>query len=256
MTPNKPYAQPTWLILLCILLAACSSPTEYETTMTWSPVQVDSEIEGNKAIEAIIAPYKADLDAKMNEVIGYAAHDLTSRGGYESDLGTFVTKLLLTQSRSVFKTEVDVAIMNHRGGLRAPINEGPITLGEVFEVMPFENEMRLIELTGDQLMEVIRHVGKSGRSMIWPVRFSVANSVVSKVSLNGKAIVPDQTYVLAISDYLANGGGGFNMLTDLKRIEVTPALQRDFIVNEIRQKTAQGDSIDTKVANLVTVADQ
>jgi len=192
----------------------------------------------------------------MNEVIGHAAHDLTTQGQYESSLGTFVTKLFLTQSITAFNQQVDVAIMNHHGGLRAPLNKGPITLGEVFEIMPFENEMLLLEMNGTQLLEVINYIGKSGRSMIWPVSFRVTESGLKDIEVDGKAIVADQTYVMAISDYLANGGGGFDMLKSIKRLWTPPLKQRDLIVKEIRERTAQGDAIDTRVAHLITLTDQ
>ncbi len=242
------------VVLLLLLLASCTSQGEYKRSYSWAPVAVSQDIEEDQAIEAIIAPYRAELDSIMNEVIGYAAHDLTARGQYESNLGTFVTSLFLSQSISTFGKSVDVSVMNHHGGLRASLNEGPITLGEVFEVMPFENEMRLLEMTGTQLTEVIEYIGKSGRSMIWPVGFEVTDSGLKNIVVAGKAIVPEQTYIMAISDYLANGGGGFKMLTSLKRLDIEPIKQRDMIVDEIRQRTAQGDSIETEIANLITVA--
>ncbi len=244
------------LALLLIFLWSCSSPAEYELSYTWSPIKISPEIEGAMKIESIIEPYRGNLDSIMGEEIGYAAHDLTSRGQYESVLGTFVTELLLDQSISEFGRHVDAAIMNHHGGLRAPINEGPITLGEVFEVMPFENDVILLEVPGDTLIEVVRYIGQSGRSMIWPVSFDVSETDVENMAINGEAIAPDRSYVLSVSDYLANGGGGFRILKPLKRIEVIPVKLRDMIVNEIRQRTAAGDSVTAEVANLITVSEQ
>ncbi len=242
------------LALLLLMLISCTSQGEYERSYSWAPVAVSQDIEKDQAIEAIIAPYRDELDSIMNEVIGFTAHDLTTRGQYESNLGTFVTSLFLSQSISTFDKPVDVSVMNHHGGLRASLNAGPITLGEVFEVMPFENEMRLLEMTGTQLTEVIEYIGKSGRSMIWPVGFEVTDSGLKNIVVDGKAIVPEQTYIMAISDYLASGGGGFKMLIPLKRLNIEPVLQRNMIVDEIRQRTAKGDSIDTKEAILITVA--
>ncbi|MEM9337662.1 MAG: 5'-nucleotidase [Bacteroidota bacterium] len=232
---------------------SCSGPPEYEPSFTWSPIEINAEIKGSDKVEAVIAPYRAKLDSIMDEVIGYASHDLTTQGAYESTLGTFVTRLLLEQSISSFDTAVDVAIMNHHGGLRAPINQGDITLGEVFEVMPFENEMILLELSGDVLLETIHFIGKSRRSMIWPVSFQVTEKGAKNVRVNGEEIVPDKKYVLSISDYLANGGGGFQLLKPQKRLDVKPVKLRDFIVKEIKQQTARGDSIKAQVANAVTL---
>ncbi len=244
-----------FLSLMVILTISCSGPKDYDIVYTWSPVSISSDIEDSENIEKIIAPYRSTLDSIMDEVIGYAAHDLTTRGQYESTLGTFVTKLSLDQSISFFEREVDAAIMNHHGGLRAPINEGPITLGEVFQVMPFENEIVLLEISGNELVEVIKYIGETGRSMIWPVSFHVSSSGIENIRLDGKEIESEKSYVLSISDYLANGGSGFHMLTSLKRLDVTPIKLRDMIVKEIRDRTARGDSIRTDVSNFITTSD-
>ena len=58
---------------------------------------------------------------------------------------------------------------------------------------------------------------------------------------------------MAISDYLANGGGGFRMLKSLKRIDIRPVKLRDIIVKEIRETTSRGDSVDEQVSNHITV---
>ena len=243
------------LTLLLTVLLSCENRTEYEPSYTWSPVEITPDIEPSATVESIIAPYRARLDSIMNEVIGYAAYDLTPRGQYESTLGTFVTKLIWARSAIAFDQQVDVSIMNHHGGLRAPINEGPITLGEVFEIMPFENEVLLLEIPGEQLTQVIEHIGKSGSSMIWPVSFEVHQNRAKSIRVDGQEIDEEKIYTLAISDYLANGGSGFQMLRPLKRLEVEPIKLRDMIVQEIREQTAQGDSISSQVANFITVAD-
>ncbi|MEM9327238.1 MAG: 5'-nucleotidase [Bacteroidota bacterium] len=237
-----------------VALFSCSSPVDYQASYTWSPVEINPEIAGSDEMEAIIAPYRERLDSIMDEVIGYAAHDLTSRGQYESNLGTFITRLTLEQSIASYDTHVDVAIMNHHGGLRAPINEGPIRLGEVFAVMPFENEVLLLEISGEDLIKVIEYIGKSGRSMIWPVSFDVDQSRAKNIKVDGKAVVAKQNYVIAISDYLANGGSGFQMLRPLKRMDLQPIKLRDMIVQEIRDHTAKGDSIWQEVSHFITVS--
>ena len=243
-----------WVPLL-IAVTACSGPEEYDRSYSWSPVSINAGIEGSAEVEAIIAPYRNRMDSMMDEVIGHAAHDLTTQGKYESTLGTFVTELLLRQSMSSFNRKVDVAIMNHHGGLRAPINQGPITLGEVFEVMPFENEVVLLDVPGEHLKEVIGRIARSGNSMIWPVSFHITQSGPENIRVNGEELVAVRNYSLAVSDYLANGGAGFDLLTSLERPDVHPVKLRDMIVREVRQKWADHDSIKAEVANHITQSD-
>ncbi len=239
--------------LILVFLISCSKPAEYNISYSWSPVKVTSEIEKSEEIEAMIDPFRTKLDSIMDEEIGYSVLDLTTQGRYESTLGTFVTKLLYDQSNALYERKVDVSLMNHHGGLRAPINKGPITVGDVFEVMPFENEMLLLEVPGETLAEIIKFVGDRSSSMIWPVSFDVTNAGIMNLKVNGESIDPDRVYILSVSDYQANGGSGFEILKSLKRVDVKPIKLRDMILTEVRESTARGDSIRVEVANAINV---
>ena len=250
----------SWSILFFILggililsLSSCFNSQRYQPYYSWSDLEIDSTIQRSAAIEEIISPYRMRLDSIMDEVIGHATHDLTAAAEYESTLGTFVTKLLLKQSTAAYNTEVDVALMNHRGGLRAPINQGAITLGDIFEVMPFENEMVLIDLTGEQLLSVIDLVANGGRSMIWPVNYTATPDGPKDISLNGSAIVPTKNYVLTVSDYMANGGSGFHILSNLPRHDTKGVYLRDMIITEVRELTAAGKQVEQDIMNTVTI---
>lgn len=248
------YSNRLLLVLLTLLTCiSCQENSKNQTLITWSNVPVDSTIQSDQKIEEVIFPYRQALDSIMGEVIGYAAHDLTTIGEYESNLGTFVTRLSLEQCESIFEMEIDVAVMNHHGGLRSPINKGAITLGEIFQVMPFENEMVLLEVPGPILLEVVDKINGSGSSMLWPVTFTATESGPKDIELNGDPILSKEVYLMAISDYLANGGGGFSMLRSLKRIDVPAVKLRDIIVKEIRETTSRGESVDQRVSNHVIV---
>lgn len=243
------------VLLTLVIFSSCQSSKndKSELIISWSSIPIGDSISIDQNIESIISPYRSRLDSIMNEVIGRAAADMTSRGEYESVLGTFVTRLSLEQCEAIFDRTIDVAVMNHHGGLRAPINKGDITLGEVFQVMPFENEMVLLEVPGEVLLEVVEKINGSGSSMLWPVKFTATSSGPKNIKLNDQPISKSETYTMAISDYLANGGGGFRMLIPLKRIEVPTVLLRDIIVKEIREINAEGKLIDEQIANLVTI---
>ena len=238
---------------ILVISLTCCSKQSYQPYYSWSDIEIDSTIQRSVAIEEIITPYRIQLDSIMDEVIGHAVHELNASREYESTLGTFVTKLLLDQSIAAYDTHVDVALMNHKGGLRAPINKGDITLGDVFQVMPFENEMVLIDLTGDQLLEVIDKVANGGRSMIWPINYHATPEGPKEITLNGEAIKSDGKYVLTVSDYMANGGSGFDMLTDLPRQDIEAVHLRDMIISEIRELTAAGKRVQQDIMNTITI---
>jgi len=243
-----------FLAVALVSLNACNKAQKLDPSITWSSIPISDSIQASGEIEEIISPYRDEVDSIMNEVIGFAAHDLNSRGEYESNLGTFVTRLTLEQSRKVYNQHVDVALMNHHGGLRADINQGDVTLGEVFSVMPFENEVLLLEVPGTVLLEVLERINRSGSSMLWPVEFAVTDDGPKDIVISGKPFSEFSTYILAISDYLANGGGGLSMLKPVKRLDLQPMKLRAMIVKEIRETTARGENIDEVVVNNVKIA--
>ena len=97
--------------LLLLLLASCHNRSTTQTKIAVSGIEINQQLQEADEIEAIVAPYRDSLEAIMDEVIGFAAHDLTTNGKYESTLGTFVTRLCLEQSEAIFEREVDVAII-------------------------------------------------------------------------------------------------------------------------------------------------
>ncbi|PQB04330.1 5'-nucleotidase C-terminal domain-containing protein [Aureitalea marina] len=253
MSKNRFWRTVLPVLLLIVQLSSCVDPQQEKPNISVSGIEITSDIQGEQTIDSIIAPYKDRMEVIMDEVIGFAAHDLTTNGGYESTLGLFVTRLCLEQSEQVFDRKIDVSIMNHRGGLRAPINKGDITLGEVYQVMPFENEVLLLDVPGSVLTDVIEHIGESGRSMIWPASFTVTNQGVANVLINGEPIDQNRIYVLSISDYLANGGGGFDMLQGLNRHQVEPVKVRYLIEKEIRERTERGEYVQASIEDAVIV---
>ena len=226
-----------YIALFVIFATACQFEKPSTHHSYSSQQRIDSTLASSSDAEVLIGSYKHQLDAKMNTVIGYADTILSNEGKYgESSLGNFVADLMLYQSRKLFKDTVHLAFINARGGLRVPINQGDITVGEIFELMPFDNEMLIIQIKGDELMEVFHHSAKRGVNVFSDATFLVRNNLADSIRLQGTIIYKDSTYNVAISDYLANGGGGFDFLMDNPQTELNIML-RDMILLHIKELT-------------------
>ena len=251
---SKRTATSAFLGLAAAFMVSCAAPEEHTLGYHWSQEQIMFDSTASDHIESLIAPYRAKLDSTMNEVIGYSAGNLSSRGRYESTLGAFVVQLMHAQSVKIYNHPVDVALINHHGGLRAPIGEGPITLGEAFNVMPFENEVWLLELSGEELAELVAFIPENGTSMLWPVSFEVTAEGVENVLVGGEEIDPERTYTLVATDYQANGGNEFALLKPLKRLDVESVKLREMIIREIKEVAERGDSLQSTLPNLIVAA--
>src|SRR5439155_11051880 len=99
-------------------------------------------------IAKIIEPYQARVAATLAEVVGQATADLTKSNSAESVLAN----LIADAHRERGKTQIG---LQNIGGIRATISAGPITWGDIFEVLPFQNTLITLKLTGAQLKKVL-----------------------------------------------------------------------------------------------------
>jgi 2',3'-cyclic-nucleotide 2'-phosphodiesterase/3'-nucleotidase/5'-nucleotidase len=130
----------------------------------------------------------------------------------EHALGNFVADA----QRNV--TRADVAIMNN-GGVRADLAAGSITFGELFAVMPFDNRVMVLELTGAQLREVFESALRAGAPAAHvsgvTVRYDPRRPAGERVKevrfTDGRKLDDDRRYRLAVNDFMVTGGDGFAM---------------------------------------------
>jgi len=184
------------------------------------------------ALEDLIAPYRTNLDKAMNSVIGQAGIKLT-KGKPESTLGTFVANLLLESARSADPTPVDFAMQNY-GGIRiSEIPEGDITTGKIFELMPFDNLLVVVDCPSKIAKRFINDMARSGGAPLSSnISFSIVEKKAEHIKIDGKAFDESRNYRIAMPDYIANGGGGKDYLIDLPRLD-SEVLIRDAIIEYV-----------------------
>ncbi|MGV3538185.1 MAG: 5'-nucleotidase C-terminal domain-containing protein [Rufibacter sp.] len=255
MKPFRIFYSRGWVTLglsLTLGLTACQrtlTPTAQLTQPTDIPV--NTQITPDPALESTIAPYRTQVDQTMNQVIGQATAALV-KGEIESPLGNFVADLSRTQTAAVYGKPIDMGGMTN-GGLRNPIDQGPITVGDVFELMPFENEMLVLTLSGQTVKELFDFAARTGILTVSNASYTLRNGQIGSIFIGGKPFDINQTYTLAISDYLANGGDNMGFLKNALKVEQTGLLARDAIMNEIKQRTAQGKPVTTELDGRVKV---
>jgi 2',3'-cyclic-nucleotide 2'-phosphodiesterase (5'-nucleotidase family) len=150
----------------------------------------------------------------MNSVIGNLTVSL-SKSLPECSLGNFMTDAYMESARDKFGKEIDVAFMN-TGGIRLNTMEpGPITNGKIYELMPFDNLMVLLEVSGVQLQEFMNNISTRGGWPLTGATYTIENKKAINIRIKGEPIQPDKKYTIAVSDYVANGGDESNVLRGL-----------------------------------------
>lgn len=235
-----------YLAILClgfVLFQSCKT-VQHISQVEGDYVSIDSlNVSSDERITALIAPYKKEMEAEMNQVIGSISKDLV-KGRLNSSMGNWFADLLAEEAEKRFENEVDFAIQNY-GGLRIPfIPKGSITKNIIFELMPFDNTLVLVELNKDELWRLCEKIVYSGG---WPVsknlNLIVKDSTLSEIYIKEKRVQKNKKYHVAMPDYISNGGDGCDFLMDLKK-ENSGIFIRKIIIENIEQKTANKQSLD------------
>ncbi len=185
-------------------------------------IPITDTISPKTNIDSIISPYRTAMDEQMSKVLGYAACD-HQKERPEGNLGNLVADLVFENALIDFKDSSGVRIitlLNH-GGLRAPINKGEIQLRNVYELMPFDNEIVYLKLRAEKFSEIYSYLKVSGGEPF--SGFSNADSL---------SIID---FWVVTSDYLADGGDRMNFFLEPLAYHRTGRLLRDEIINYISQ---------------------
>jgi 2',3'-cyclic-nucleotide 2'-phosphodiesterase (5'-nucleotidase family) len=203
--------------------------------------------------ESIIAPYKDSLEQTMNMVLVQNDSELT-RGIPESTLGNLIADLLLERALIEMPDSIrPVICLINIGGLRVDLPAGPITVGKVFELMPFENELDVVKLSPDKVNDMFTYLNEVGGQPLSGLNMIVSSAKGrTKYTLDDGDQIEEFLYVVT-SDYLADGGDKMDFFKDpLYRIR-TGIKIRDAIMDDFRQKGLAGQPLSSELDGRISV---
>lgn len=200
------------------------------------PVFADA-VDPDPRVVDLVARYRAEVDRVMKEVIGEAAVAIDRRHG-ESLIGNLFTDAIRQQ------IEADVVLQNP-GGLRGSFAAGPITLEDVYRIVPFDNTIVLVELSGHELVELLdQAVGTTDYLHISGLSYAVdaSHAAGSRITF-APPFDLDAVYRVAVNEFMAQGGDGLTLLAGRPEARDTGIPLRGAFTDWIRQQTAAGREI-------------
>jgi 2',3'-cyclic-nucleotide 2'-phosphodiesterase (5'-nucleotidase family) len=211
------------------------------------------ELPPDSAMAARVERWNRDVGPLAGEVIGASAAPVTRSGG-ENLIGELVSDAMRTGPG------IDIAMTNS-GGLRADLPAGPITRGGVYEVMPFENTVVTMKLSGAEVRRVLEDGLRHGRvTQVSGIRYTFDNSAapgsrVQALTLtDGGALADTRDYVVAVNNFMADGGDEYETLRNAREKTDTHVTVRDRIMDYVRQRCAGGAVLDVKGDGRITRA--
>ena len=199
-------------------------------------------------VARVLDPFYEKVKTRMADVVGEAAAEFEKSERVESSLADIVADAF----REKGKTQI--AIQN-TGGIRSPISKGKITFGDVFAVLPFQNTMITLRLTGSQIKKTLERglvptvgiVSISGLRVHFDLNKRPGERVVSAILLDGTPIEDSQLYSVSTNDFLLIGGDGYAEFANGKDIVDTGVFLRDAMVEYIKASGTISPKLDGRI---------
>ena len=223
---------------LIILFANGCSPKvnhlAYTQERTYRMDEREGDIDPN--IEEIIAPYREDLNKTMGVVIARSREEIFKEKPNSALLNFMADMLLEGAKKQTGRDDIDLAVQNY-GGIRvSSLPKGPITTGNIYELMPFENTLVILEIPGHELKNLFDRIADYGG---WPISKGTSFRIVDEtyadsIYVNFMPFEIQKTYTLALPDYIANGGDKSDFFKTSKRMD-TGILIRDILIERLKE---------------------
>lgn len=230
--------------------AAKTSAGPKKTGVSASQSVVDASIPEDADVQKIIAPYSEKV-IELTKVIGKLEGGLDKTGAGAGSIGRFVTEGMKAQATARLKRPITLAIMNAGGLRKNAISAGDLRASDIFELLPFENALIAVDVTGVQLAKLLQIAARDAQSgariqFKWNEQ-SRAEFISGKLldeSGKEQEIDPDKIYTIVTIDYLLRlGSGSYAILQEAKATTPLNLTLRDAIMEYVKSETAAGRSI-------------
>lgn len=194
-------------------------------------ITAEYEPKEDDPVQQIVSDYNSRLETMMNRIVGYTEHELSlpkdKKKTHMLPMGTFTALSMLEAGKG------DICLVNS-GAIRTSINSGEITVGEVFEALPYDNTVVTFTMRGDSVQAMLDQICTSfgdpdgyqyaGIS----AEFDLATGCARNVVIRGKPIDKAGSYRVSTSSFIANGNlAGDKLFAKVESTEDSGILMRD-----------------------------
>ncbi len=249
-------------ILLCLFASAAQSQQPAPAQQTPAPLEIrvkatereiDDSIPADPATAAVVAPYTAKV-RELDTPIGKLAGELKKGGMGAGSLGNFVADALRARASAKLGQPVLLAITNSGGLRKNEIAAGSISTSDIYELLPFENALVALDLTGEQLLRFLKivvshHDAQSGARIVYGANGKEDALVTAQLggAAAPKEIDPRATYTIVTIDYLVNRGGDYSILKEAMNVRPLGLTMRDAVIDYVKAETAAGRPVKAEL---------
>ena len=242
--------------------AAAPAPTPADIHARVTEITVDSSLADDPAVDKMLEAYAPKVRA-LDVIIGKLKGELRKGGIGSGSLGNFVTDGLRAEASKKLGKPVVLAVTNGGGLRKNLISEGDLRIRDIFELLPFENALIEFDLTGAQVLDLLR-VAVSHRDAQSGARIKYKTGADKQPELETvrllidgweKEIDPAAHYTVVSIDYLLNRTsstpslteGDYSVLKAASKINPLGLTMRDAMIEYVKSETAAGREIRPKL---------
>lgn len=243
---------PARILILFLFISACSPKPLHVTEHKEQQYTIAKTGATDSAIAVFLTPYKRGVDTQMQVIIGRTDIPLT-KAQPESTLGNFVADATLAAAQKL-DGKVVAAISNYGGIRLAYVAPGPITRGKLYELMPFDNMLTIVEIPGRTIKEFCDAMAMRKGWPVSGITFSIKDKKAVDIKLAGKDVVDALVYKIAVLDYVARGGDNCDFLQRLSKRNTTVII-RDAMIEYVAALEKEGKPLHPTLDKRISYAE-
>jgi 2',3'-cyclic-nucleotide 2'-phosphodiesterase (5'-nucleotidase family) len=243
----------TCFVLLILLSCSKQSGLYHVQELKSFSYEINQDLGVDSTMIRLIQPYTDSLNKTMGEVISFSEKRM-SKGFPEGLLGNFLTDLIFNYLKTTLNYKADFCLQNN-GGFRADIPAGPVTVKNVYEIMPFDNELVILELNPKAMEALLKYISTGEAVSVSGIRLIIHKNSKNEAFIFDQPIDSAKTYLMATSDYLANGGSNMSFLKNCKRANETKIRIRDIEIAALKEKYAAKQNLISKQDGRIRVVE-
>lgn len=233
-------------------MASCQEATTSVSQINAKQLVIDSTLIAIDSIESFVAPYRKRIDQVLDSTLAYAPEMLTKQDGrYNTSAGNLLADIILKQANPIFKSRtgknIDFVLLNH-GGIRSVVSKGNVSARTAYGVMPFENSIVVVELSGKSVLKMVDFLMSSNRAHpIGGLQIILdKNDSLKSLLIQGSVFDENKNYFIASSNYLVTGGDNMNFFKEMLGATDTEYLIRNAMIDYFMKVDTVSAKVDDR----------
>jgi 2',3'-cyclic-nucleotide 2'-phosphodiesterase (5'-nucleotidase family) len=243
----------SFIFFAVLIFSACKSNYHISQAKR-TEYNINSSLQVDSSIIRTYNPYKLQMEAEMNQVIAHSnvlMSKVESDKNAESLLSNFFADATFLEAKKI-DNNIDFAMPTTKGGLRVDIPKGVVTMSNIFETMPFENELIVFTLSGADTQDLLNSIALNNGEPVSGLRMKIVNKKPVDVMIKGKAFDPSKSYRILTTDYIAGGGDNYQSFKKPIDKKVLGLKVRTALINYVQSLEKEGKNINPTLDGRIT----